>query len=80
MATTVDRHVPQPLPAPVLSITSSAVDTPAATSSWISFSHTATQMQTYIGVRPSGLVAVLDVENSFQQLDVNREARAVCLP
>jgi len=45
---TVARHVPQPLPAPVLDITSAAVETPLATSSRISLSDTAAQMQTYI--------------------------------
>ena len=58
MATTVERQVPQRLPAPVLVMTSTAVQAPLPTKSRISFSDTATQMHTYIVVscRPAPLL------------------------
>jgi hypothetical protein len=49
MEATVERHVPQRLPAPVFSMISAADDNPEAAASQMSFSVTAMQMQTYIG-------------------------------
>lgn len=48
MEATVERHVPQRLPAPVFSMISVAELSPDAAASRMSFSVTAMQMQTYI--------------------------------
>ena len=54
MEATVERQVPQRLPAPVFSMISVAEFSPDAAASRMSFSVTAMQMQTYIS-RPTWL-------------------------